>query len=69
MENLLDLKVREVQSLSLAELKNVNGGTTNPTYDIKDNYDGLVYSTKLSAPVAVEVLKATAYNIMKFIFL
>jgi len=58
-----------VQEMGIREIGYINGGTTCPTYDIQDNYDGLVACTKEAAPIAGEVIKTFAYEIMKFIFL
>ena len=55
--------------MSNNEFKEINGGTTCPTYDIRTNSDGLVYATRTAAPVAYEVAKAFVFEIMKFIFL
>jgi hypothetical protein len=52
--------------LNKSELRNVDGGSTCPTYYIKDNSDGLAYSVELGAPVVWEVIKTFAFEIVKF---
>jgi hypothetical protein len=33
-----------MKDLNENELRKVDGGSTNPTYYLKDNYDGITYS-------------------------
>lgn len=33
-----------MKALSADELSRVEGGTTNPSYHLSDNYDGITYS-------------------------
>jgi hypothetical protein len=33
-----------MKDLTEIELREVDGGSTNPTYYVKENYDGLAYS-------------------------
>ena len=69
MEKLLDLKMPGLKKLGKEEQKKVEGGTTCPTFDVRANVDGLVYSTRIAAPYAGDVLKAFARDIMRFLFL
>jgi hypothetical protein len=36
-----------MKQLNEVELRDVEGGSSNPTYDLKDNYDGVTYSSAL----------------------
>lgn len=69
MEKNLNLKKPDMQEISKVNLRLLNGGTTCPTYDIKDNSDGLVYSGEIAGPIILEVAKFFLRDFMKAIFL
>jgi len=69
MEKTLDLVMPGVLELGKEGMREFNGGTTCPTYEIKYNSDGLVHCTKIAAPIVGEVIKTYVVDIMKWIFL
>ena len=62
-----------MKELEKYELIVIEGGSTNPTYDVSDNYNAAVWQAQTVGPtalvVAVDLVKTFAYDILKSIFL